>query len=160
MKKQKLAILILFLLYVISLLKLTVFRQNVYYSERQLNLTLFSDLIRIYRNGSLRFFLRMFLGNIGWFVPFGMLVPPLLKRENLAKTAGLGMLFSLAIETMQFIFRKGVAELDDVILNTTGAIIGYGLYKLLRYWWTSVKNKTTRRNKRRADVSQQTNSEL
>lgn len=40
------------------------------------------------------------------------------------------------IETVQFVFYKGVAELDDLILNTLGAAVGYLLCRLF------VQNKT------------------
>jgi glycopeptide antibiotics resistance protein len=111
-------------------LKLTIFRSDLLYSERQLNLTLFIDLINVCRTVGTGEFLRLFLGNIGWFVPFGFLMPILLKRKNLLITMAIGLSFSFFIETMQFAFYKGVAELDDLILNTLGVAIGYSLYKL------------------------------
>ena len=37
-----------------------------------------------------------------------------------------GFLLSLGIETMQFILGSGVSELDDLILNTLGAVLGWG----------------------------------
>jgi glycopeptide antibiotics resistance protein len=120
-----------FVIYILVVLNLTLFRVGVYYDKRQLNLSLFVDLIYIYKYVGKWQFIRLFLGNIGWFVPFGMLLPVLLKRGNAFKVVALGFLFSLSIEILQFIFRKGIAELDDLILNTLGAMIGYLLYKLL-----------------------------
>ena len=129
-KKKRIICLIVFVLYILILLHLTIFRLDFYYTERQLNLILFIDLINIYRDrGSVEFF-RLFLGNIGWFIPFGFLLPMLLKRKNLFITMALGLLFSFFIETTQFVFYKGVAELDDLILNTLGTAIGYLLFKL------------------------------
>ena len=130
-KTGKIICLIIFIIYIAVVLKLTIFRVGVYYNEPQLNLSLFTDLIKTYKNAGLWQFSRLFLGNIGWFVPFGFLLPILLKKMNLLKVAVLGFLFSFGIETMQYIFRKGVAELDDLILNTLGAVIGYLLYKFL-----------------------------
>ncbi|MCL2519281.1 MAG: VanZ family protein [Oscillospiraceae bacterium] len=119
---------LIFAIYILVVLKLTVFRAG--YVERQINLTLFIDLIETYKNAELWTFLRLFLGNIGWFVPFGFLLPVLLKKERFWKVAALGFMFSFVIETLQYIFRKGVAELDDLILNTLGVVVGYCLYKL------------------------------
>ena len=129
-KTGKTVCLLIFIIYIVVVLKLTIFRVRTY-DEPQLNLALFVDLVRIYKNAGLWQFLRLFLGNIGWFVPFGFLLPILLKRVSFGKVVVMGFLFSLSIETMQFIFRKGVAELDDLILNVLGAVIGYLGYKLL-----------------------------
>jgi glycopeptide antibiotics resistance protein len=130
LKKQKVVCSIVFSIYIFIVLYLTIFRFNFYYQERQLNLSLFTDLINVFRNVGVGEFFRLFLGNIGWFVPFGFLLPMLLKRKNLLITMAIGMVFSLFIETMQFILRNGVAELDDLILNTVGTAFGYLLYKL------------------------------
>ena len=118
----------IFIIYILIILKLTIFRFNVHYAERQLNLTLFADLIKTYKNTGIQEFLRLFLGNIGWFVPFGFLLPILLKRKNILTVIIWGAVFSFCIETTQFIFRKGVAELDDLILNVVGVVIGYFMY--------------------------------
>ena len=40
-----------------------------------------------------------------------------------------GALFSFGIETAQFILGTGMADIDDLIFNTLGAIIGVTLYK-------------------------------
>ena len=131
LKKKKTVCLTLFITYILVVLKLTIFRFAVHYDEPQFNLTLFSDLIKVYKNIGLTEFLRLFLGNIGWFVPFGFLMLMLLKNKSVLRVTVLGFLFSFVIEIFQFIFRKGVAELDDLILNTIGVIIGCFLYKFL-----------------------------
>ena len=129
-KNQKMICLIVFSLYISIVLYLTIFRFNFYYDKRQLNLTLFIDLINIYQNVGTGEFFRLFLGNIGWFIPFGFLFPMLLKRKSLFITMSLGLTFSFFIETIQFISYKGVAELDDLILNTLGTAIGHLSFKL------------------------------
>ncbi len=45
------------------------------------------------------------------------------------KVIGVGCLISISIEVLQFIFIRGFSEVDDVIHNTLGCAIGYGLYK-------------------------------
>ncbi|MCL1819336.1 MAG: VanZ family protein [Oscillospiraceae bacterium] len=130
LEKKKLICLIIFMTYISIVLKLTVFRFGFLYDKRQLNATIFIDLINVYRNVGTGVFLRLFLGNIGWFVPFGFFLPVLLKKERFSAVIITGFLFSLSIETLQYVFRKGVAELDDLILNTLGVVIGYLIYKL------------------------------
>ena len=130
-KKTKWIISILFALYMVVLLRLTVFRGSALYAEPQLNLSLFANLIQVWRDGGFWEFSRQFFGNIGWFVPFGFLLPFLLRRTSLLLVTAMGAGLSLAIELAQYIFRVGVAELDDLILNTLGVVIGYLFYKLL-----------------------------
>ena len=136
-KKQRAICLIMFILYILTVLYLTIFRFNFRYSERKLNLTLFVSLIQVFRNADLGEFLRLFFGNIGWFVPFGFLLPILLKRNNSLIIIGNGLLLSIFIEVIQFVSYKGVAELDDLILNTLGAAIGYLLY------WFALRSSST-----------------
>lgn len=131
-EKKKIVCLILFIAYILVVLKLTIFRFAKYYAKPQLNLTLFMNLIKVYKNFGLMEFLRLFLGNIGWFIPFGFFVSMLLKKNKVYKVTALGFLFSFSIEILQFVFHKGVAELDDLILNTIGTVIGCFLYKFLQ----------------------------
>lgn len=71
------------------------------------------------------------INNILFFIPFGLLLP-LKKWWKALLTA---LCFSAAIEVAQYIFALGLCELDDVISNTFGAMIGYwiwiGLKKIL-----------------------------
>ena len=65
--------------------------------------------------------------NILMFIPVGLLLYP---------TAGgwsvlFGFLLSLGIEWMQYVFQIGFSELDDVLHNTLGAVLGTGIYHFL-----------------------------
>ncbi|WP_153736178.1 VanZ family protein [Aquibacillus halophilus] len=72
-----------------------------------------------------------FFGNINAFVPFGLLLPTLFERLRSIKTIIIISFFmSLSIEITQIVFRVGSFDVDDTILNTTGAIVGYGIYCL------------------------------
>ncbi len=65
-------------------------------------------------------------GNILWFVPFGFLLPCLgsgLKRWQAVLVCGL--LLSFGIECLQWIFGSGVSDIDDIIFNGMGALLGY-----------------------------------
>ena len=59
--------------------------------------------------------------NIAFFVPFGILFP--LKKWNVVLISACA--FSILIEAAQYYFRLGLCELDDVICNTLGAMIGF-----------------------------------
>lgn len=71
------------------------------------------------------------LQNIAFFIPLGLLIP-IKKWKAVVITA---VVFSTVIEITQYIGGFGLAELDDVICNTLGAMVGFWitmiLYKLL-----------------------------
>ena len=69
--------------------------------------------------------------NILLFVPFGYLLPQL-KPLKWYLVIGLGFMTSLMIETCQFVFHFGGFELDDLIKNTMGTILGWLLYAGLK----------------------------
>lgn len=70
------------------------------------------------------------LGNLLIFTPMGFLLPLLSKRFRKAGVIlCLGFFASLSVETIQFIFTVGSADIDDLILNTIGAWLGYLAYK-------------------------------
>lgn len=70
--------------------------------------------------------------NIAFFVPFGILFP--LKKWIVILISSCA--FSALIEAAQYFFRLGLCELDDVICNTLGAMIGFwlliGVRKIVR----------------------------
>lgn len=77
--------------------------------------------------------------NIMLFVPFGYLVPLLWKKtDRWWKVVLLGFCVSLLIEAIQLLTRLGFADVDDLINNTIGSVVGYLFYKLLL---THVVNK-------------------
>ncbi|GIN57909.1 VanZ family protein [Lederbergia ruris] len=66
------------------------------------------------------------IGNIIGFVPFGFILPLLSSKfRSLKKVTVATFCLSLAFELIQLIFRFGSFDVDDLILNTLGGIIGY-----------------------------------
>ena len=137
MKKfHKMTATVLCLLYLAVVLRITVFRssftlQNLC-QNGQVILTLFEGYIDLIRRGDWFSFTYLFVGNIVWFVPFGMYLQYMGISKRLLRTALYGFLFSLLIETMQFVFGTGFSELDDLVLNTIGAWIGGAVVKALK----------------------------
>lgn len=68
--------------------------------------------------------------NVLFFVPLGLLTGAAIRRKRLLETVGLCCGISVAIELLQLITRRGVCNIDDVIHNTLGCFIGYGLFLL------------------------------
>lgn len=74
------------------------------------------------------------VGNLVLFVPFGLLAPMLYKGfKQLKRVLFAAMLFSLSVECSQYLLKVGVFDVDDIILNTTGAGIGFAIYWCIRY---------------------------
>ncbi|WP_019155184.1 VanZ family protein [Robertmurraya massiliosenegalensis] len=65
-------------------------------------------------------------GNILGFVPFGMLFPLLFSKFHSFKKIALATFcLSLTFELLQLIFKFGSFDVDDLILNTVGGVVGY-----------------------------------
>ena len=120
---------VIFFLYIGVLLRITVFRSSFgsypLCSHGQIELVPFVGLIQIFHN-SVGMFLYLFVGNLVWFVPLGVLLPVLTKARKATILWGLGL--SLYIEESQYVFGTGVSEVEDLILNTAGTGIGYLIY--------------------------------
>ena len=73
------------------------------------------------------------LGNIVLFIPLGVLLPCVWKWARAwYRTAIVAFTFSLSLEVIQLLTRKGCFDLDDLFLNTLGAIVGYGVIALIK----------------------------
>ena len=90
---------------------------------------LFETYNEVFVNGYINYFLINFLGNIIMFMPFGFLIPLLWNVSN-KKVIVIGFCSSLFIEFCQLFLARGT-DVDDLILNTTGTILGLLLYKML-----------------------------
>lgn len=69
--------------------------------------------------------------NVVAFVPIGLLLAIGAKRLKWWQAAIVGCSFSGIIEFMQFYFDRGQCEIDDVIHNTLGCIIGFQIIKFV-----------------------------
>ncbi|MNI08150.1 VanZ like family protein [compost metagenome] len=70
----------------------------------------------------------VFIANIILFVPMGFLVPSVLRKSSFLKTMGISLGIIVAIEIIQYVTNLGATDIDDVILNMTGCLIGYMVY--------------------------------
>lgn len=74
--------------------------------------------------------------NVTAFFPFGILVPMLRRgRRYLIPTVLGAFLFSLFLETVQLVTLLGEFDVDDMILNTLGAVIGMIGYAVVKKLW-------------------------
>ena len=74
------------------------------------------------------------VGNSTMFIPVGIVWPslfPQLRKVKPGLAAGLG--FSLVIEILQLPFFDRVTDIDDLILNSLGYAVGYGIWLFARF---------------------------
>ena len=69
------------------------------------------------------------IGNVAMFIPVGLAWPFCFKQlDTLGKTVLVGAGFPLFIEITQLPFYDRCSDVDDIILNTTGILIGALIY--------------------------------
>ena len=81
------------------------------------------------------------IGNTAMFIPLGIVWPSVFKKlDTHKKVIAAGVGYSLCIEVLQLPFYDRVTDIDDLILNSLGYLIGYGLYLLVK----TIKNRPLR----------------
>lgn len=100
--------------------------------------TVFKDYIEDLFKSPVFFFATLinFFGNLAIFVPIGFFPALLFRDANWKRSAIIGFGMSALIELAQYFIMRNVA-VDDIILNTAGAICGYLLYLFIRKHWTN-----------------------
>ena len=97
------------------------------------NLVPFHTLAIYWRNLGSEFWMRNLFGNLFLLFPLGLLGPiafPVLDRWW--RIALVALLYSVAIELIQWLVPARSADIDDVIVNLAGALIGYVLLTAAR----------------------------
>ncbi len=116
--------------------------------EYAYNLELFKEIKRYinWANMSEYGFKAMLLnifGNILCFVPFGFFMPMVFKRlKNGIVITIMTFLFSLSVEIIQLVFKIGSFDVDDILLNTLGGIIGYIGYFISKIIYKQMVSKS------------------
>ena len=109
-------------------------RGNVY---KEINLHLLSSYLEAYHNMSPSL-IRNIILNILLFVPLGVFLPLYTKKiDKIYIITPIGFFITLIIEIIQYSTGYGIFEIADLLNNTIGVIIGYGLYKS----YNNIKNK-------------------
>lgn len=94
------------------------------------NLKLFNEITR-YKFGTRLFNINVF-GNILIFVPFGLFISEYLSAKKVYLVFIVSMLTSASVELVQLRIGRSF-DIDDILLNVIGSILGYMLYKLLKH---------------------------
>lgn len=105
-----------------------IFYATLFRTENGRNLILqpFNTFVRAQKN---REAYREALMNVILFIPIGLTLPNILPYQmktgkRIAITLLISALFSITLESCQYIFFRGTTETDDVITNSIGALFG------------------------------------
>lgn len=124
---------------------------NTGYVMSSINTNPLAATLQIYHNctitGNFHAFFYLVIGNFIMLMPVGILTPLINKKCRWYKVFFLGFGISLFIELSQLLSNLAyganlrAVEIDDVILNTSGCLIAYFLFALLRKVYNSIKQK-------------------
>jgi len=85
-----------------------------------------------------------YIKNILLFIPLGFMLPCIWKKyEVLWKTVLSGITFSLIIEFSQLFNRNRVTDIDDLLMNALGALIGWVIFRLLKEHLSKLQDKVS-----------------
>lgn len=126
-KYYKPAVIVLLLIWLGIVLSLTVLGRKPYDGNH-----FQPELFWSYRSVQMKeaWFVRQIIGNVIMYMPFGFLFPFLLKGKLsgwklFAITVIAGLTISFTTESMQYLFKIGLFEFDDLLHNGLGIVIGF-----------------------------------
>lgn len=128
---------VLFITYLIALFIITIYRFGNTNEYADINIIPFKLLIESYQYSvsdnpqmALPVLLYNVIGNIIWFIPMGFFLAYFMKSNRFIRVCILCLLISVWIETIQYLLVVGISDIDDVIFNTIGGIIGFCIYQI------------------------------
>ncbi|MGN0373801.1 MAG: VanZ family protein [Enterocloster sp.] len=138
-KRQKLGW-VLFILYLCLLAYFMFFSESFGRTDGDrdyaYNLVPFREITRYfkyYRVMGITLFLLNIVGNVAAFMPFGFFLPIISRRsKKWYNTVMFGFVFSLILESLQLVSRVGSFDVDDMLLNTIGAALGFISYQAVQ----------------------------
>lgn len=156
MKKRQIQILgkILFILYIIFLLWFLIisdwYGRDGVLKEYHYNLIPFTEMKRFWRyREQLGVWSAInLLGNVLIFVPFGFFEAIASQHRSFWAIMLDGFFVSLLVEVFQFLAKVGRFDVDDLILNTSGVIIGYIVFLIGNTIRRKYGTKRTKQRKR------------
>ena len=105
--------------------------------EYRYNLELFKEIKRFIKYREIlgiENFIVNILGNVLAFTPFGFFLPCLKKKyRRFILVAFLSILFSLMIESLQLYSKVGIFDVDDILMNSIGGMLGYMAFKVVYF---------------------------
>lgn len=151
----------IFVVYLVALVYFLFFSEQlgrVPSDEYKYSLVPFKEITRYIRYwraiGSYYVLLNLF-GNVLCFVPFGFVLPVISKEQRrFWKILVLSFLTSLLVELIQLVSKVGSCDVDDMLLNTLGGIIGYLMFRICHYIFFGRRREDVPKKERKAGDGQ------
>ena len=118
---------LVFAVYILCLFQVVTFQDDASWASN--NFIPFKEIMRY--NITSRLFIKNVLGNMMMFLPFGFFASYYLRAEKKVLPLLLTIIASISIEVVQLIIGR-VFDVDDIILNIIGGLLGYYIYAVLR----------------------------
>ena len=118
---------LIFGIYILCLFQVVTFQDDVTWATN--NFIPFKEIMRY--NITSRLFIKNVLGNMLMILPFGFFASFYLKSEKLTLPLLLTLIASISIEVVQLLIGR-VFDVDDMILNVLGGMLGYLFYLVMR----------------------------
>ncbi len=132
----------MFLVYVLAVAYVTIFSRH---GENDTSiLTGFVSIEKAIRTRSTRPLNHMML-NVIMFVPLGYLFPMILpgRLNKILLVTIMGAMMTVTIESVQLLLRLGQCDLEDMLANTLGAVIGLLFFRLYNRFFMRESNEKT-----------------
>jgi glycopeptide antibiotics resistance protein len=91
-------------------------------------------------------------GNVALGIPFGFLYPFVMPVTNWQQMARSGTIFAFAIELTQLTISLGygftyrVIDINDVLLNSTGVMLGYAVLRIVAFLYRTASSHRLRQS--------------
>lgn len=144
-RSRRIVCIVLFVIYLCVLLYFLFFSEKMgrtlTSTEYRYNLQPFKEIRRFISHantlGAKAIWLNI-VGNIVAFIPFGLFIGPISgRRVNIWQAGVLAFDLSMIAEIFQLVFKVGSFDVDDLLLNTFGGIVGSVIY----YFYCVVERK-------------------
>ena len=142
-KAQKMARLMLMEWVVLIFCSTVIFRETR--GERAISLVPLSSYFCIAENSYLKEVAVINLLNICMFLPVGFFLKCGYRSVTCKKVFLIGFIVSFFVELLQFTFSKGLCEVDDLIHNVAGCMVGYAIATLILTESNDKKKKKIKR---------------
>lgn len=154
-RKNKIKIFTACILMVYTVEAVGIFFFPIYYNQQfrklsppDINLIPLYSITQYSQHFSVGTAVREILGNVFIFIPVGLLLPMIFEKLRPIKNILIcSFLMSLGIETIQLMesllthIPNHVVDIDDVILNFIGGIIGYLIFNVLQAVWKAIAKR-------------------
>lgn len=110
-------------MYLAALTEIVALRLGLPRNTQSVNFTPLESTLGVLGNGAWPFAYHV-IGNMIWFVPLGWLGRRMWPSNKPWQMALAGAVVSAGLEALQWLLHSGVTDVDDVLLNALGTLLG------------------------------------